>query len=99
MPKSPVTTSRRSILQGLAIAAQTARADHTAPKTKPVAQPVVETTSGKVRGYCLNGTCTFKGIPYGASTAGAGRFLPPRKPVPWTGVRSTVNYGHISPHA
>jgi para-nitrobenzyl esterase len=58
---------------------------------------VVETTAGKVRGYARNGTQTFKGIPYAATTAGAGRFMPPDRPKPWTGLRSSMQYGPVSP--
>src|SRR5689334_2101280 len=47
----------------------------------------VETSAGKVRGYLENSVQAFKGVPYGASTAGAGRFMPPGKPTPWTGVK------------
>ena len=59
--------------------------------------PVVETTAGKIRGVVQAGTHTFRGIPYGASTAGSNRFMPPRKPDPWTGVRETFQNGPTAP--
>ncbi len=58
---------------------------------------VADTTSGKVRGARRLDIHAFKGIPYGASTAGA-RFMPPTKPAPWTGVRSSLYYGPVAPH-
>ena len=61
--------------------------------------PVVETASGRVVGVTSGGVHVFKGIPYGASTAGANRFMPPRKPEPWTGVREATLYTGRSPQA
>ena len=58
---------------------------------------IVATTAGKVAGYARNGVNTFKGIPYGDTTGGANRFMPPAKPKPWTGVRSSRQFGYVSP--
>ena len=59
--------------------------------------PVVETASGKIRGVIQGGTHTFRGIPYAASTAGSNRFMPPRKPEPWSGVREVFQNGPTAP--
>src|SRR5215510_5311427 len=72
------------------------RTDRSARTTS---SPVVETASGRVVGTTSDGVHVFKGIPYGASTMGANRFMPPRKPEAWTGVREAVAYAGRSPQA
>jgi para-nitrobenzyl esterase len=57
----------------------------------------VETTHGVVRGMANTGIKAFRGIPYGADTSGKNRFMPPRKPAAWAGVRPSFSYGPISP--
>jgi para-nitrobenzyl esterase len=48
--------------------------------------PVANTTSGKIRGVVQeNKVNAFRGVPYGAPTGGANRFMPPVKPEAWTG--------------
>jgi para-nitrobenzyl esterase len=59
--------------------------------------PIVETTAGKIRGTIQDKVSAFRGVPYGASTAGSARFMPPEKPRPWTGVKDAVELGHRSP--
>jgi para-nitrobenzyl esterase len=61
------------------------------------AATVAETTAGKIRGFKRNGIYIFKGVPYGASTAGSNRFMPPAKPEPWPGIRNALQYGRVCP--
>ena len=56
-----------------------------------------ETAFGRIRGVDVDGIKTFKAIPYGASTAGRNRFMPPVDPAKWTGVRDALAYGPSAP--
>lgn len=58
---------------------------------------VAPTTYGKVRGFVLRGIHTFLGIPYGADTSGANRFMPPQKPKPWSDIFPAVWWGNTAP--
>ena len=59
------------------------------------AATVAETDTGKIRGFKRNGIYVFKGVPYGASTAGERRFMPPARPEPWKGIRNALQYGRV----
>jgi para-nitrobenzyl esterase len=57
----------------------------------------VQTTSGRIRGLVRYGVNQFWGVPYGASTAGPNRFMPPMKTAAWTGVRDAFEVVQRAP--
>ena len=61
-----------------------------------MSQPVA-TTAGRVRGLVRDRVNQFYGVPYGASTAGANRFMPPVEPASWTGVRDCFQVKERAP--
>lgn len=64
---------------------------------RSAASPIASTSLGKLRGGFAGGIHSFKGVPYGSSTAGAMRFLPPAPPKPWKGVRDALQIGPPAP--
>ena len=66
-------------------------------KSESGSGPVAVTASGRVRGSTQGKVKAFKGVPYGASTEGSGRFLPPSKVPGWTGVRDALELAPASP--
>src|SRR5579864_2222134 len=96
--------SRRQLLKssflGGAVAAFSRAAmplDLEAANESSAIAPVVDTTAGKIRGVVNRGVLIYRGVPYGASTGGSNRFLPPRTAEAWSGVRDAFQNGHSSP--
>ncbi len=58
---------------------------------------IVSVEPGKLRGESADGVHRFRGVPYGQATGGPGRFMPPRKPQQWTGVRDALALGDQAP--
>jgi len=56
-----------------------------------------DTATGKVRGLLVDGVKVSKGIPYGASTSGPNRFMPPARASAWTGTRDALAFGPTAP--
>lgn len=91
MPTHPF--NRRAMLGGALALCGLPAAAQTAANLFPIAT----TADGKVQGLASGGILAFKGLPYGAPTGGANRFLPPKPVRPWTGVRDALDYGQIAP--
>jgi para-nitrobenzyl esterase len=94
--------SRTRITRRAAIGRVTALGLAATIRSRLVAQsadPVVEIAHGRLRGAARDGVAVFKGIPYGASTAGRNRFLPPQQVQPWPGIRDATVYGNAAPQA
>ncbi len=96
-----INTSRRHFLRTTASLSTTTGLGLLVPTSvlaeeKPV---VANTAFGKIRGVTKSGVNVFKGLPYGANTGGENRFLPPKDPKPWTGVREAINYGAAAPQS
>src|SRR5580698_9287603 len=103
--------SRRSLIAAAGVAASAVGAAAASAQAPPAASPpaglgtgssgqvfwVAETSAGKVRGIDNAGIREFKGIPYGAPTGGANRFMAPKPAPAWSGVRDAIGYGQISP--
>ena len=58
---------------------------------------VAKTQYGKVRGFLDGSVFTFKGVPYGQTTAGENRWLPAKPPNPWTDEYPALVYGANCP--
>jgi para-nitrobenzyl esterase len=91
----PLNLDRRTLLLGgTAFAALAA----CSPAAAPVAaDPTLVTTAlGQVRGTLVDGVYEFRGVRYAQSPVGALRFQAPKKPEPWQGEVSTVDYGQAA---
>ena len=90
-----ITKSLRSLLVGGAALALASCA--TVDTQMSAASPVVQTTYGQIQGQRSNGVYSFLGLHYGADTSGTNRFLPPKAPASWSGIRRASEMGNRCP--
>ena len=88
---------REALAFGASAAALSLVAPRAALGKTRVRPALAEIADGKLRGQKAGGILSFKGIPYGASTGGSNRFLPPRSVEKWAGVRDATRFGNQCP--
>ena len=108
-PPKGLAADRRAVLAGAAAIAATAAAGKALAQTPPAAAGLgtggaaraifktTETANGRVMGIANGPVWEFRGIPYGAPTGGRNRYMPPKRPANWAGVRECFAFGQISP--
>jgi para-nitrobenzyl esterase len=78
----------------LAVAAFWGMAQDKIPVGEKLPTDTVNTSNGPVRGLIeKDDICVFRGVRYGAPPVGNLRFMPPRRPEPWTAVAEAYTYG------
>ncbi len=108
--KHAVLTRREALIlsatAGVSIAAGTRASASDSIKTAAHQAPgncstprsaIARTQYGKVRGFLDGGVLTFKGVPYGQTTAGENRWLPAKPPTPWSDEYPALVYGANCP--
>ena len=93
----PSAHTRRDFLKHISALAISGRVFLHELSAQDVKFVIAETSFGKIRGVDNNGIKIFKGIPYGASSTGSNRFMPPVEPADWSDVRDVLGYGHSAP--
>lgn len=88
--------NRRSVLITGSVATVAALSP-TSARAMAATRSVVDTQYGKFAGSLEGQALAFHGVPYGASTAGSNRFMPPAPPAPWSGVRGAPKNRIIAP--
>jgi hypothetical protein len=108
-PPKGLAADRRAVLAGAAAIAATAAASKALAQTPPAAAGLgtggaaraifktTDTANGKVMGIANGPVWEFRGIPYGAPTGGRNRYMPPKRPANWAGVRECFAFGQVSP--
>ena len=110
MTDAPVSLDRRRALFASALVGAGLAAPRGAPAAVPARgargqagtcttphSAVAATQYGPVRGYVAGDVFTFKGIPYGDTTAGENRWLPAKPPQRWTDEYHALAYGANCP--
>jgi para-nitrobenzyl esterase len=92
-------TNRRTFLKQTSMLAVAPAAAVLARAQSGQSSVIADTALGKIRGEEIQGIKIFKGVPYGATTAGENRFLPPKDPKPWSGVHDALSYGPSAPQS
>lgn len=93
--KNRLDMDRRTFLTSAAVLASSTLLG--AGRASADGETIATVAGGRLRGVRFNGATSFKGVPYGDTTAGANRFRAPRPAPSWTGVRDAAGYGSLSP--
>ena len=84
---------RRLLVSGAAIVGTLAVPMVACAADAPSEAVEVQIAEGRLRGARTGGVDAYKGVPYGASVSGAGRFKPAKPVAPWSGVKDATRLG------
>jgi para-nitrobenzyl esterase len=84
-------------LTALTLSAAGTRAVADDVASRVIADPIVATHGGAVRGVAVTGGFAFRGLPYAAAPTSDLRWRPPQPAASWTGIRDAAQYAPSCP--